>query len=82
MKDSVSVEEILPYSPEDLMEKGEEFLMQVRALINRIKLERDDLSGYYLNDIGFIPYQKKIKVKLYFQGSREDQGNCKVIKLF
>ena len=68
----VSVTELIPYSPEELIGKEDFFVNKIKSFINEVRKERKDLDNYSLNDVGFVPQENAILIKLYFKWDQEE----------
>ena len=67
METHISVTEMIPYSPDELIGKEDFFLNRIKSFISKVRKERADLDNYKLNDVGFVIMDDAVLVKLYFQ---------------
>ncbi|ACB85309.1 hypothetical protein [Natranaerobius thermophilus] len=67
MENTISITELVPYSPEELLGKEDYFLEKIKTFIDKVRKERTDLDNYRLNDVGFIPKEDAVLIKLYFK---------------
>ena len=66
MNKQVTVEHSLPLEPENLEEQEGAFIEKLRGVVREVRSNNSYLEGYSLTDIGFIPEDGKIYLRLYF----------------
>ncbi|OWZ83419.1 hypothetical protein [Natranaerobius trueperi] len=83
MTHDISVTELIPYYPDELIGKEEYFMVQIKSFIEKVKQEREDLKDYRLKDVGFKPHDDGLLVKLYFKKDSDNDSNTnKIINFF
>lgn len=63
---TITVRKLLPFCPGKLNESAEDFLSAVRETVRTVKEENKFLYDYGLTDIGFVPLEEQIEIRLYF----------------